>query len=152
MTRSTSDGGNWLTVSAASGTAPSVVTVGVSIPNLPGGGLLAGTFVGQLVFLTSGGRVTIPVSVVLGANVFSQVNAINFTKFFGGADPLPQTLMVPSTGTDFNFRTAAFTATGGDWLTVATGSSCGLCSTPQTLRVSVNASPTLAVGTYTGRF
>jgi hypothetical protein len=46
----TADGGNWLTVSPASGKAPSAVTVTVVTANLPGQGLTAGTFDGQLVF------------------------------------------------------------------------------------------------------
>jgi len=151
LTKSTADGGNWLTVSTSSGTAPSVVTVGVSLANLPGGGLLPGTFVGELVFQTAGDSVTIPVSVVVGDSVFSQVNAINFNRVFGGADPLPQTLTIPSTGTNFNLVVASSTATGGDWLSVSTGGGCGLCPTPQTLTVTIKSSPTLAVGIYTGQ-
>src|ERR1019366_934162 len=113
-------------------------------------GLIAGTFVGQIVFQTSaGGSVTVPISIVVGNNTFSQINGINFTKVSGGVDPLPQTLIVPSNGTSFNFRPAAFTATGGSWLTIATGDGCTTCATPETITVSITSSPTLAVGTYT---
>ena len=49
LAKSTSDGGDWLSVSASSGTAPSLLTVGVSVANLPGGGLIAGHFIGELV-------------------------------------------------------------------------------------------------------
>ena len=151
LATSTSDAGNWLSVSATSGTAPSVITVGISVANLPGGGLVAGHFIGQLVFSQgSGGSVTIPVSVVVGANIFSQVNGINFTKVFGGADPLPQTLTIPSTGTNFDFDTNSYTATGGSWLSAsARGFNC--CATPRAITAVVTTSPTMAVGTYTGQ-
>jgi len=148
---STSDGGNWLTISSLGATAPSFVTIGVSVPNLPNAGLIAGTFVGQLVFQSSTGSVTVPIVVVVGDNVFSQVNGITFTKVFGGADPLPQTITIPSTGTAFNFSIAASTSTGGAWLSASTVTGCGLCSTPHSIVAIVNASPTLAVGTYTGQ-
>ena len=152
LAKSTSDGGNWLTASASSGTAPSLLTVGVSVADLPGGGLIAGHFIGELVLSQgSGGSVTIPVSVVVGAaNVFSQVNPINFTKVFGGADPLPQTLSIASLGPNFNFDIDWYNSNGGAWLsTSAFGFNC--CTTPRALTAIVTTSPTLAVGKYTGQ-
>ena len=95
-TSSTSDGGAWLLLSAAAGTAPSTVTVNVNAAALPGAGLIAGTFVGQLVFQGNATTVTVPVSVTVGDNVYRQINPISFVKPFGGADPLPQTLTVPA--------------------------------------------------------
>jgi hypothetical protein len=152
LTGSTSDTGNWLTISSSGGVTPALVTIGVSVANLPNGGLIAGTFIGQLVFQSpAGGTVTVPISVVVGNNVLSQINGINFTKLFAGPNPLPQTLTVPSNGTTFNFSAAAYTATGGSWLSIATGDSCGFCPTPETITVSITASPTLAAGTYTGQ-
>ncbi len=148
LTKSTSDGGNWLTVSTSSGTAPSVTTVGVSVPNLPGAGLVAGTYVGQLVFQTAGSSVTVPVSVVVGDNILTQVNAIAFNKVFGGAEPLPQTLSIASTGTAFNFAVTYSTATGGNWLSV---SPTVLVTAPRVITATVTAGPTLAVGTYTAQ-
>ena len=119
--------------------------------NLPGEGLIAGTFVGELTFLATGSSVTVPVSVVVGANVFNQINPINFTKEFGGANPLAQTQAIFGTGTTFNFTVAASTATGGAWLTASTTGGCGTCAMPNMVTATVNASPTLAVGTYTGQ-
>ena len=97
---STADGGAWLTVSPASGNAPSTVTVSVVTANLPGQGLTANTFNGQLVFTAGSDVVTIPIGVVVGPNVFSQLNAISFVMPEGGANPLPQILPVVSTGTN----------------------------------------------------
>jgi hypothetical protein len=149
LSTNTADGGSWLSASALSGTAPSTVSVSIKPSALPSGGLAAGTFDGQIVLRsTTGDEVTIPVSVTVGANVFAQVNAINFTMPEGGANPLPQILAVASTGTNFTFSSAVYTASGGAWLTISNlGGEC--CNTPEGITVSVNAS-TLTAGTYMG--
>ncbi len=146
----TADGGNWLNLSATTGTAPSSVTVSVSVADLPSAGLIAGTFIGELVFQADGSSVTVPVSVVVGANVLRQVNGIGFTKLFGGADPLGQVLTISTTGTAaVSVGISSSTATGGNWLTV---SPLGCCyAHPRVIAATVNASPTLAVGTYTAQ-
>jgi hypothetical protein len=151
VTPTTSDGGTWLTAIGPSGTAPSTVTVGVTVGSLPGQGLVAGTFTGQLLFQTAGASVTIPVSVVVGANVFAQLSELNFTKAFGGANPAAQKLNIASTGTAFYFSSAASTGTGGNWLSIATTGGCVLCLTPNMVTATVTASSTLAAGTYTGQ-
>jgi hypothetical protein len=155
LSQSTSDGGNWLNVSSTGGNAPSFVTASISVANLPNGGLLAGTYVGQLLFESGGGNVTIPVSVVVGASVMSQVNSLSFTKAFGGANPLPQVITMTSTGTAaVSFSSVVSTATGGSWLSITspnlvTGYYEG--TTPSTVQVVVNPSVALAAGTYTGQ-
>ena len=52
---------------------------------------------GQLLFQTSGDSVTIPVAVTVGASVITQVNPLNFTMAFGGANPLAQVLNIAMT-------------------------------------------------------
>jgi hypothetical protein len=153
LAASTSDGGNWLNVSAPSGTAPSQVNISINKTNLPGQGLLSGTFAGELVFRSLDETITVPVSVVVTANAFRQVNAINFTKPVNGANPLSQILKIASTGTDFQFTFGATTATGGNWLSVTNASfnGCTLCSTPLNLSANVIAGVTMPVGTYTGQ-
>ena len=149
VTPTTSDAGNWLTVSSTSGTAPSLVTVEVNASMLPGGGAIAGTYDGQLLFETGGDITTIPVSVTVGTSVFEQVNPIAFTMPFGGANPLPQVMMVESTDNSvIRFTPTASTATGGAWLSVSPANA-GCCNTPYPVTVSVNAS-SLSAGTYTG--
>ncbi len=146
---STSDTANWLTVSSSSGTAPSLVTVGINASLLPGGGAVAGTYIGELLFQTTGDTETIPVAVTVGSPVFEQVNAISFTMPFGGANPLPQILNIESTDNSvIRFTPTAYSAQGGQWLSVypATG---GCCNAPYPITVSVSAS-TLPAGTYTG--
>jgi len=149
LSTSTADGGTWLVATPVSGTAPSTVSVGINPAALPNGGQVAGTFVGELVLTTGNDVVTIPVSVVVGATVFEQVNAISFTKPLGGANPLPQTLMVLSTDNNFYFDASAYTAAGGDWLQISSSGN-GCCATPESITVSVNPSESLAAGTYTG--
>ena len=89
----------------------------------------------------------------LQAQQFSPIGPLSFTKVFNGANPLPQTVTVTSAGTNFNFTYAATTTTGGSWLSVDNVSfnGCGICATPQSLRVIVNANATLAAGTYAGQ-
>ncbi|MBL8211016.1 MAG: hypothetical protein JNK87_09910 [Bryobacterales bacterium] len=153
LTTSTADGGNWLNVTPASGTAPSLVTVSINNQNLPSAGAVAGVFLGMLRFEGGGTVVTVPVSVTVGDDVFLQLNPISFTKPFSGANPLPQVLSVSSTGASFFFVQDEATATGNDWLQVtnANFNSCRNCQTPFTKTVSITAAPTLAAGSYTGQ-
>src|SRR5205085_8307274 len=127
----------------------STVTVSVVTKNLPGQGLTAATFNGQIVFTSAtGDMATIPIGVVVGPNIFRQLNAINFVMPEGGANPLPQILPVVSAGANFNFSSAVYTASGGNWLSISNlGNGC--CTTPEAITASVNAS-TLLAGTYTG--
>ncbi|MGC2636393.1 MAG: chitobiase/beta-hexosaminidase C-terminal domain-containing protein [Acidobacteriaceae bacterium] len=147
----TSDGGDWLTLSAASGTAPSNPTVTVVPGNLPGGGLVAGTFSGQIVLESNGAFATIPVSMVVGANVFRQISPLNFTMTYGGGNPLPQVLTVASTGTNFTFLASVANSTGGNWLTISPSAYGYGISTPEAITVTANPAVTLAAGTYSAQ-
>jgi hypothetical protein len=150
-TTTTSDGGAWLAISAASGSTPSEPNVSVKPANLPGGGLIAGTFTGQVILETSGNRVTVPVSLVVGSNVFYQLNPLSFTMVYGGGIPLPQVVTVASTGTSFTFLGTTVSSTGGNWLTITPSAYGYGLSTPQAVTVTVNPPPTLAAGTYSAQ-
>jgi hypothetical protein len=145
---STADGGSWLTLSATSGTAPSVVTVGIVVANLPNGGLVRGSFVGQVAIGASTGTVTVPIVVVVGSGILNQVGGISFTKVFGATNPPAQTVPVTSNGAAVSFSSAATNGTGGSWLTI---NACSPCGTPASITASIVAAPTLAAGTYTGQ-
>src|ERR1700724_2031935 len=149
LTSSTADGGAWLTSSASSGAAPSTITIGINKNSLPGGGSSAGTFVGQLLFQTSGDSVTIPVAVTVGTSVFTQINPLNFTMAFGGANPLAQVLNIAMTdGATVRYSASVATAKGGSWLSISpSGNAC--CYTPLANTVSVIPG-SIAAGTYTG--
>lgn len=149
----TSDGGAWLKITPAGGTAPSYPTVTVIPANLPDGGLTGGTFTGQVVLKGGGDEVTIPVTFAVGSNPFRQIDSLDFTKVFGGADPLPQQIEVATTGSNFAFFASAQSFSGTpNWLQISPSSygCCGI-STPQEVTVSVVTSPSLDVGTYTGQ-
>src|SRR5258707_12534143 len=71
------------------------------------------------------------------------------TMLQDAAKALPQMLDVASTGTNFNFSSAVYTASGGNWLSISNlGTDC--CVTPEAITLNVNAS-TLLAGTYTGQ-
>jgi len=150
-TTSTSDGGAWLNISATSGTAPSNPTVSVVPANLPGGGLVAGTFSGQVLLQLNGSFATVPVSMVVGANVFRQINPLNFTMTYGGANPLPQVINAASTGTNFTFIASVANSTGGSWLTISPSAYGYGISTPEAITVSPKPAVTLAAGTYSSQ-
>ncbi len=122
--------------------------VTVKAASLPGGGLIAGNYTGELVFTASSVRLTIPVSVTVGANVYKQASAMNFAMNLGGTNPVAQMLAVASTGTNFMYSASEATAAGGTWMKISpTGGEC--CTTPDNITVSVSAT-TLGTGTYTG--
>ena len=148
-TITTADGGNWLDVPVKAGSAPSLAAIGISPSSLPGGGSTAGTYVGQIAFKTTGSSVTVPVSVTVGASVFTQINPIYMTMPLGGGNPLPHVINLTSTGTtNYLVSSAVYTGTGGKWLSVSNlGGEC--CATPEAITVSANGTG-LAAGTYIG--
>ncbi|MCX6629483.1 MAG: hypothetical protein NTW28_17845, partial [Candidatus Solibacter sp.] len=140
---------HWLSASAASGIAPSIVTVRVSPQGLP-----PGTYLGQIMFQAASSSVTIPVSLVVvdSKNVTSQQTpGVNFTMPVG-SNPLAQTVNVASTGANFNFIATAQTAGGGNWLRSACSNSSvyGGYNTPSACSINVNAA-TLSSGIYAGQ-
>jgi hypothetical protein len=153
LTPMTADNGNWLTVSSTSGTAPSNVTVGVNILNLPNQGLIPGQYTGQLLYQSSNSSVTVPVSVQLGPNIFSQSPALTFTMPYGGANPLTQAATVSSNGTAFDYSAEPGTGNGGNWLSISPfGNVC--CTTPRAITFTVNGKPggtPVPTGTHTGQ-
>ena len=149
-TVSTSDGAKWLTF-ATSGTAPDAPTVSIVSANLPGKGLTAGIYNGQIVLTTGTDRQTIPVAVVVGANVFKPVAPLSFSKSLGGSNPASQVLSLASSGTNFAFFGLAANGNGGAWLNISP-SSFGCCGvlTPLSMTTSVSPSSTVAAGSYIG--
>jgi hypothetical protein len=149
VTPITADTGNWLTLSATSGTTPATLTVGVNIANLPSNGLVAGQFTGQLLFQSASGSVTVPVSVQLGPNIFTQGTPLNFSIAYGAANPLTQSEAVTSSGTALSYSALAAAGNGGNWLTIAPANNC--CATPQAEVYTVHSAPgTVPVPVPTG--
>ncbi len=145
----TADGGNWLTLSPTSGTAPSALSIGVVPSRLPFGGLVSGSFVGQVALNTAGDSVTIPVTVTVGTSVFEQVNALAFTMTYGGAAPLPQVFTVASTNLHIDFTARAANPGGSGLVSVSGGGTFNPGTTPQAITVSISPAMNQPVGTYT---
>jgi len=94
----TADGAAWLTLSESSGTAPYLLSVSINPAKLPGAGLVAGTFTGQVVLATAGNTVTIPVTATVGDSVFRQLAPLNLTSKVNSTNtPMPQVITVAST-------------------------------------------------------
>ena len=145
----TADGGTWITLSSAGGTAPSNLTVGVSVADLPGGGASGGTFTGQVVFTSANDTITVPIVFTVGSNVFAQINPLSFQKVFAGPNPISQELTVASTtSTPLVFKAVVSNATGGNWLVINPSNYGFGQDTPYNITVSVNPTVTLAAGTY----
>jgi uncharacterized protein (TIGR03437 family) len=133
----------WLSVSPASGTAPSTLSVSVSTA-----GLSPGTYTGSVQVSASGASNT-PLSVAVTLTVIALAppvlavapQALSFNYSVGGAAPAAQTVSITNTGSGALTWTASATAY---WiaLTPASGSAAG------TLSVSINPA-NLAAGTYT---
>jgi uncharacterized protein (TIGR03437 family) len=138
---------NWLTVSAASGAAPSSLTVSVSAQ-----GLAAGIYLGQILLQAQSGSVTIPVSLVVASSnrsTFQQLTALNFTAPVGGPNPLAQSLTLNSTGSYFSFSPPNVqTASGGNWLQLTGCANGG--DTPAACSIGVSVA-TLPAGIYAGQ-
>ena len=139
----TASGGNWLTVSPATGSTPTTVKVSAN-PT----GLAVGTYKGSIT-ITSGGASnspqTVPVSLVVTSTTSGRLRvwpsrAVTFEYESGHGSPAPKSIRVFSRGAPLSFTAAAY---GGTWLSVTPSGG----TTPGTLSVSVD--PTgLASGTY----
>lgn len=133
---------SWLSVSPASGTAPSTVSVSVAAS------LAAGSYTGAISIAASGASNTplvVNVSVTVSAAAVSlavspQALAFNYTV--GGAAPAAQTLAISNGGAGALSWTASSSVY---WAALSAASG----SAPANLSVSVNAA-NLAAGTYTG--
>ena len=149
-TANTSDGGAWLSLSAGSGTAPSNLSVSITSANLPGKGLVAGIFSGQILLKTGTVRETIPVQVVVGANVFKPLAPLSFSKPYNGSNPAYQLLNVASTAINFTFYGLGASANGGKWLTITPSAYGYGIDTPESVQVAIDPVTTLAPGSYVG--
>lgn len=143
-------GGNWLTVTPATGTTSATISVAV---NSIAAALPAGTYQGSIVIYGSGaananGTLTIPVTLTVTSapTLTISTTGLTFSGSAAGTNPATQTFMVTAPGaiSSVTFTTAASTNSGGNWLTVS-----GPTGTPATLTAAVNLTG-LAAGTYTG--
>lgn len=146
----TFNGGHWLNISPASGATPSFPSVSINV-----NGLTPGTYTGSVLFSSSAGTQTLPVSFTMGqpaAPVISNVSmTITFNSVLGQSNPIPQTITLNNSGgSPLTWQAAATTAVGGPWLNVtpAAGTVQAGQATPITITTKLLA--TLIPGTYNG--
>ncbi|MCK6550739.1 S8 family serine peptidase, partial [Myxococcota bacterium] len=134
---------SWLTVSPASGTAPSTITVTAAT-----GSLAAGTYSANVTITGTGASnspVVVPVTFTVAAPAPAlsvSPSSLSFTGVAGGASPASQTVSISNTGGGTLSWTAASNQT---WLTASPASG----TAPSTLTISASTTG-LAAGTYTG--
>ncbi|MDP8982520.1 MAG: putative Ig domain-containing protein [Acidobacteriota bacterium] len=145
-TASTSSGGNWLTVSAANGTTPGALNIGVS--NFAN--LAAGTYNGTVVIASpqaANSPITVTVNLVVGGTIITaSPQALTFNYTIGSSAPAAQALTITSSGVPVNFTTTASTTSGGNWLIA--GAANG--TTPTSVNISASNLANLGPGTYNG--
>ena len=138
----TSSGGNWLSVTPASGNTPKMLLV-----NVNQAGLAAGTYNGSITISsssTTNANTVVPVVLNVGQLLSVAPGALFFTASPGTAAAPTQNLLI-SGGTGVAFTAAATTISGGNWLSVSPTAG----ATPGTLAVNVNSTGLLA-GMYNG--
>lgn len=142
VSSSVSSGGNWLSLSAASGVTPASLSVTANPANLQ-----AGTYNGTITITQGNLSTTVPVSLTVNSQNQIQLSqsGLLFTFQGGVAPPAQNVTLTNSAGTGLLFNASASTSDGGSWLAV--NSSSG--TTPATLSVTVSPSG-LVAGTYSG--
>jgi len=135
---------SWLSLSPASGTLPSTLSVSVSPASLT-----AGTYTGTILITPSGAsnsplmvNVTLAVAAVSGAALTVTPQALTFNYTPGGTAPAAQTISITNTGSS----TLSWSDSSSvPWASLSAASG----TAPATLSVTVDTAG-LAAGTYTG--
>ena len=146
---STSTGGSWLNMSAASGTTPYTLAVSVNVT-----GLAVGTYSGQVVLTSTAGSFTVPVTFIMGQPttpiLATTPASLSFSGVVGQPNPATQGIAITNSGGGtLTWQASVTTAVGGTWLSVTPASGSLLANQTTTLGVSVATSGLIA-GTYTG--
>jgi uncharacterized protein (TIGR03437 family) len=133
----TDSGGNWLSVTPASGVAPATLTASAN-PR----GLAAGTYTGQITVQGPANTVVVPAQLVVSAAPAPAQpvtpSTIAFTGEVGGASPDTKSVTIQQGS---NYSASVQTQSGGNWLSAA------LSSKYVTLTANTAG---LRVGTYQG--
>jgi len=140
---------SWLTLSTSSGTTPAYPSVSVNST-----GLAPGTYNGSIVFSTSAGTDTIPVTFTLGQPTTPIVGVsaatLTYSGVVGQTGPAAQSVIVTNTaGGVLKWQATVATSVGGNWLSAA--ASNGSLTSHQSTALSVTAQlKTLPPGIYNG--
>ena len=153
---STMSGGNWLSVSPASGGSSSTSIGSVTVSANPTG-LVAGVYYG-LVVVSSAGTVNSPqqFEVILDVLASEQATGASvapsgliFTAPAGGDSPSSQTFQVTNLNSSASPLAVNATTSGGDWLTVAPNNGSIVAGASQTVTVQPQTG-SLSPGVYKG--
>ncbi|MGH6691509.1 MAG: BACON domain-containing protein, partial [Gammaproteobacteria bacterium] len=143
--------GNWLAVSPASGTMPSVVDVRVDVTNLA-----PGTYQGTVTIeapLASPPMQTVAVRLTVEAalppKLAVEPSSLSFETLAGGEAPAKTLRISNAGGGNFNWTARAETTSGGNWLSVSPASGSVSAGTSAQVRVAAG-STALAAGVYSG--
>ena len=139
---------SWLILGTSSGTTPAYPSISVNST-----GLQPGTYNSSIVFTTSAGTDTVPVSFTVSQAASPILNvssaSLAYTGIVGQAGPVSQSVVVTnSVGGTLKWQASAATSLGGNWLSV-TPSSGGLTG-HQSTALSVSVVQLNTPGTYTG--
>ncbi len=158
----TASGGNWLTVSPASGTAKSGGTITVSVSPAVVAGLAPGLYTGEVQVNFTGGAPTAQRTIGIGLRVYSTSDSprlivspggLAFTATAAGPNPAAKSVNVraesaAAAGLSFTVTSAVATPAGGKWLSA--GAASGTATSSATaVPINVNIAG-LAQGTYAG--
>jgi len=133
---------NWLSVSPATGTTGSNLTVSAD-----GSKLSPGSYSGTIT-LTSPSAASVSLAVTLtvsAGTVAATPTSLTFTQTAGGSAPAAQTVNVTGSPSALNFTVTATAANSGTWLSATPASG----TTPGAVQVAASAG-SLGVGQYTG--
>jgi hypothetical protein len=139
---------NWLTIGATHGPIPAHLSVGINVSHL-----LPGVYTGTIMFSSSAGTQTLPVTFTLGHAPIPLVTtapaSISFDEVTGKFSPALQEVSITNSGNTGPLRWYA-TAAGGNWLSV--NPTAGTLATHQTTSFTIAASvaSTSGPGTYNG--
>ncbi len=153
-TTTTTSGGNWLSLSAASGTSSPGSTQSIQVSANPAG-LAAGVYSGSVTVSSASQTVIVPVTLsLLGQNqtILVSQSGLLFTGVAGGTVLPPQTIGILNTGQGtMSWTVSASTRTSAGWLSVtpASGTSEANSLTVPLVQVNVNTAG-LSAGQYSG--
>ncbi len=159
----TTVGGNWLTLTPATGTLAANKAAPVSVTVTPLATLVAGTYTGTITVTATdaagkavgGSPQSIPVTFTLQAACVATVTpaSLTFTSSVGQTAPTAQPLTIAASSTCANTlnwtATVSTTPAGGTWLTATPATGTVTVATNATTSVGVTLTG-LAAGTYTG--
>ncbi len=150
VSANTNDGGQWLGISMTQGQTPASPTVSINTA-----GLTPGVYSGSLLFSTTAGTQTLPVTFTMGQPTTPIMSntppSMSFSAVAGSANPPVQTLTISNTGGGLlNWDVTASTSFGGNWLRVSSANGHLAAQQSASVNVAAIVLSGLLANTYTG--